>query len=199
MAMEAYNLGSRHLPPLQIGDSIRVQNQTATRTTKWDRTGVITDILSGRKYEVMMDGSHRLSICNRRHLRKISKPNSQEPRPPPQEEEVTIKEDDDDEEEQDLGSLQEPETPSTPVTPAPALIQPPAPDPVMAPSTPEPRGSSKTRNCPDRLEVTGTRKLYAEAVREGRPGPPGKGDVTQRDGRRGSPFSKYTGPARCHP
>ena len=62
MAMEAYNPGSENLPPLQLGDSIRVQNQTTTRTTKWDRTGVITDVLICWKYEVLMDGSRHLSI-----------------------------------------------------------------------------------------------------------------------------------------
>merc|ERR1712082_430577 len=69
--VDAYNKGARHLPPLEVGDKVRVQNQTTTRTTKWDRTGVITATLANRKYEIMMDGSRCLTTRNRRHLRKI--------------------------------------------------------------------------------------------------------------------------------
>merc|ERR1712239_17664 len=68
---DAYNKGANQLPPLEVGDKVRVQNQTTTRTTKWDRTGTITAALSNRKYEIMMDGSRRLTTRNRRHLRKI--------------------------------------------------------------------------------------------------------------------------------
>merc|ERR1712239_19412 len=68
---DAYNKGAKQLPPLEVGDRVRVQNQTTTRTTKWDRTGIITATLSNRKYEIMMDGSRRLTTRNRRHLRKI--------------------------------------------------------------------------------------------------------------------------------
>ena len=68
---ESYERGSRSLPTLSVGDSVRVQNQTTTRTTKWDKTGVVTKLLSDRKYEVMMDGSHRITTRNRRHPRRI--------------------------------------------------------------------------------------------------------------------------------
>ena len=49
MAMEAFNPGSKELSQLQVGDNVHIQNQTTTRTTKWDKTGVITEVLSGRK------------------------------------------------------------------------------------------------------------------------------------------------------
>ena len=66
-----YNKGAKQLPPLDVGDKVRIQNQTTTRPTKWDRTGVITATLGNRKYEIMMDGSRRLTTRNRRHLRRI--------------------------------------------------------------------------------------------------------------------------------
>merc|ERR1712082_344918 len=68
---ECYDKGSKALPKLEVGDKVRVQNQTTIRTTKWYRTGTITAILSSRKYEIMMDGSRRITVRNRRYLRKI--------------------------------------------------------------------------------------------------------------------------------
>ena len=49
---EAYNQGSKSLFSLCIDDHVRVQNQTPIRTTKWDKTGVITAVLGTRKYEI---------------------------------------------------------------------------------------------------------------------------------------------------
>ena len=76
---EAYDQGSRSLTPLCIGDHVRVQNQTTTQMTKWDKTGIITAVLGEHKYEIMMDGSRCLTTRNRRHLRQhiqyVSRPN----------------------------------------------------------------------------------------------------------------------------
>ena len=71
---EAYDQGSWPLPLLSIEDHMRVQNQTTTRTTNWDKTGVITAILGERKYKIMMDRSCHLTTRNRRHLRRIPSP-----------------------------------------------------------------------------------------------------------------------------
>ena len=68
---ESYDKGSRALPTLAVGDCVRVQNQTTTRTTKWDKTVVVTKLLGNRQYEVMMDGSRHITMRNRRHLRRI--------------------------------------------------------------------------------------------------------------------------------
>ena len=64
----------RRLPPLQTGTRVRVQDQASKR---WDRTGIVTEILPHRQYTVKLDDSGRLSLRNRRHL-KISGP----PAPP---------------------------------------------------------------------------------------------------------------------
>ena len=68
---ESYDKGSRSLPTLSVGDHIRVQNQTTNRTTKWEKTGRVVKDLGNRQYEIMMDGSRRETMRNRRHLRRI--------------------------------------------------------------------------------------------------------------------------------
>jgi hypothetical protein len=62
----------RELPPLTIGDSVSVQNQTGNHPSKWNNTGIISEVLPYRQYHVVMDGSRRVSLRNRRFLRKIS-------------------------------------------------------------------------------------------------------------------------------
>ena len=62
----------RDLQPLNIGDSVQVQNQTGNYPNKWNNTGVITGVLPNRQYHVVMDGSRRVSLRNRRFLKRIS-------------------------------------------------------------------------------------------------------------------------------
>ena len=62
----------KELLPLQIGDSVSVQNQAGTRPNKWTCTGIISEVLPYRQYRVIMDGSRRVTLRNRRFLRKIS-------------------------------------------------------------------------------------------------------------------------------
>ena len=59
------------MPTLSVGDYVRVQNQTTNRTTKWDKTGRVVEDLVNRQYEIMMDGSRRITLRNRQHLRRI--------------------------------------------------------------------------------------------------------------------------------
>ena len=68
---KTFDRGARELPPLKVGDSVRIQNHTTTRNKKWDKTGVIMEVLPFRKYTVMVSGSRRLTSRNRRHLRKV--------------------------------------------------------------------------------------------------------------------------------
>lgn len=58
----------RSLQPLSTGARVRIQNQAFNR---WDRTGVITEVLPYRQYTIRLDGSGRLSPRNRRHLRCV--------------------------------------------------------------------------------------------------------------------------------
>ena len=69
--VERWNATARELPPLSVGDKVRVQNQTTVRKNKWDKTGIITEVLPNRQYWVKIDGSGRCTLRNRRFLRKI--------------------------------------------------------------------------------------------------------------------------------
>jgi hypothetical protein len=62
---------SRDLPPLATGDKVSIQNQTDRRPTKWERTGTIVEVRDHNKYLVKVDGSGRLTLRNRRFLRKL--------------------------------------------------------------------------------------------------------------------------------
>ena len=57
---------------LEVGDKVRVQNQTGAHKTRWDRMGVV--MVVNKKFEqylVKMDGSLRCTARNRKFLRKI--------------------------------------------------------------------------------------------------------------------------------
>ena len=61
----------RSLVPLKINDVVAIQNQTGNRPKKWHSTGYIADTLPNRQYKVVVDGSRRVSLRNRKFLRKI--------------------------------------------------------------------------------------------------------------------------------
>ena len=66
---EALNRGTRDLHPLNIGSRCLVQNQNGVHPRKWDRSGVVMEILPHDQYTVRIDGSRRLTRRNRRFLR----------------------------------------------------------------------------------------------------------------------------------
>ena len=59
------------LPQLDVGDSVQLQNQHGNRPNKWNNTGFITEVLPHRQYRVVVDGSRRITLRNRRFLQKI--------------------------------------------------------------------------------------------------------------------------------
>ena len=61
---------TRPLPPLVVGDTVRVQNQTGPNPTKWDKTGIIVEVRQYDQYIVRIDGSGRVTLRNRKFLRK---------------------------------------------------------------------------------------------------------------------------------
>ena len=71
-SLEALKEHSRPLPPLRQGDPVIVQNQTGRFPKKWDKSGVIVESKSNDQYVVKMAGSGRLTLRNRRFLRKHS-------------------------------------------------------------------------------------------------------------------------------
>ena len=68
-----YNSKSKELKPLTTNDKVLCQNE---RTKKWDRSGVIIEVLPYRQYSIRMDGSGRISLRNRRHLQKLNLSNN---------------------------------------------------------------------------------------------------------------------------
>ena len=69
-AFERWAAHTRRLPPLKIGDQVRLQNQTGPHPMKWDKTGTIVEVRQFDQYVVRIDGSGRVTLRNRKFLRK---------------------------------------------------------------------------------------------------------------------------------
>ena len=69
---------SRELTPLMVGDKVLIQNQVKSsgRPNKWDRQGVIIASKNNDQYLVKVDGTGRLTLRNRRFLRKFIQPDA---------------------------------------------------------------------------------------------------------------------------
>merc|ERR1712055_1237113 len=57
------------LPPLQEHTKVLIQNQTGKAPLKWDKTGVIVEVMPFDQYIVKVHGSNRLTRRNRKFLR----------------------------------------------------------------------------------------------------------------------------------
>ena len=68
---EKWEQNTRSLPPLRVGDNVYLQNLTGNHPKRWDRTGRVVEVRQFHQYVVKMDGSGRLTIRNRQHLRKF--------------------------------------------------------------------------------------------------------------------------------
>ena len=67
----AKNKPNDALKPLDIGDSVSIQNQTGNHPNRWEKTGIVAEKLPYRQYNVVVDGSRRTTLRNRKFLRKI--------------------------------------------------------------------------------------------------------------------------------
>ena len=70
--MEKLNRNCRVLPKLAVGDSVLVQNQVGNHPSKWDITGVVVEVKEHDQYVVKVDGSGRMTLRNRKFLKKIT-------------------------------------------------------------------------------------------------------------------------------
>ncbi|KAK4303284.1 hypothetical protein Pmani_024669 [Petrolisthes manimaculis] len=61
---------TRTLPPLVVEDCVRIQNQTGPNPTKWDNTRIVIEVRQFDQYVVRVDGSGRVTLRNRKFLRK---------------------------------------------------------------------------------------------------------------------------------
>jgi len=68
--VEKWSEHTKRLPPLKVGDRVRIQNQVGSHPTKWDNTGVIIEVRQFDQYVVKVDGSGRVTLRNRKFLRK---------------------------------------------------------------------------------------------------------------------------------
>ena len=68
--LEDLNEHSRPLSPLRHGDHVIIQNQQGQFPKKWDKSGVVVEIKDNDQYVVKVAGSGRLTLRNRRFLRK---------------------------------------------------------------------------------------------------------------------------------
>ena len=69
--VESLQSKTKSLSPLLEGDVCRIQNQCGRFPLRWDKTGRIIQCLENDQYLVKIDGSGRISLRNRRHLRKV--------------------------------------------------------------------------------------------------------------------------------
>ena len=69
---EKWSEHTKALPPLRVGDRVRIQNQTGPHPNKWDRTGVVVEVRQFHQYLIRVDGSGRQTLRNRKFLRKYT-------------------------------------------------------------------------------------------------------------------------------
>ena len=67
---------TKKLKPLSIGDTVYIQNQFGNSPLKWDKSGRVIEVRGFDQYLVKVDGSGRVTLRNRKHLRKFTKYNS---------------------------------------------------------------------------------------------------------------------------
>ena len=58
--------------PLELGDHVMVQNQAGNQPLRWAKRGVVVQVLPNRQYHIRMDGSRRITLRNRKFLRKFT-------------------------------------------------------------------------------------------------------------------------------
>jgi len=66
--------GSKELPPLREGDMVFIQNQSAAsgKPNKWDREGTVIQTGENDQYLIRVHGTGRVTLRNRRFLRKVT-------------------------------------------------------------------------------------------------------------------------------
>ena len=80
MAVERWTEHTKRLPPLVVADHMRIQYQAGPHPTKWVKTGIVIVVHQFDQYVVRIDGSGRITTCNRKFLRKYIPVHTQPPR-----------------------------------------------------------------------------------------------------------------------
>ena len=69
---ERWSEHTKTLPPLRVGDYVRMQNQTGRFPLKWEKTGLVIEVKQHDQYVIRVDGSGRVTIRNRKFLRQYT-------------------------------------------------------------------------------------------------------------------------------
>ena len=69
---EKWSEHTHSLLPLRIGDHVYLQNLVGNHPKRWERTGVVIEVRQHHQYVVKVDGSGRVTLRNRGHLRKFT-------------------------------------------------------------------------------------------------------------------------------
>ena len=59
------------LSPLAVQDTVQIQNQVGCKPSRWDITGTVVEVRQHDQYVVKVHGSGRLTLRNRKFLKKI--------------------------------------------------------------------------------------------------------------------------------
>ena len=68
---EKLSKNSRALMNLAVGDRVSIQNQYGSNPKRWDCTGVVMEVHDFDQYVVKVDGAGRLTVRNRKFLKKL--------------------------------------------------------------------------------------------------------------------------------
>ena len=69
-AHERWSEHTKRLPPLQVGDHVRIQNQIGNFPKRWDKTGTVIEVRQFDQYAIKVHGSGRVTLRNRKFLRR---------------------------------------------------------------------------------------------------------------------------------
>ena len=71
-AHERLSEHTARLPPLKVGDNVKIQNQSGNHPRRWNKTGVCVEVKQHDQYVIKNDGSGRMTMRNRQFLRKFT-------------------------------------------------------------------------------------------------------------------------------
>ena len=71
-AQERLMVGARELIKLEVGQIVRLQDQTGDSPKRWRKTGTVVEVKDHDQYVVKVHGSGRLTTRNRRFLRNVT-------------------------------------------------------------------------------------------------------------------------------
>ena len=69
---ETHTEHTKKLPVLVVGDTVHLQNMRGHHPTRWERSGMVIEVRQNDQYNVRVDGSGRVTLMNRRFLRRYT-------------------------------------------------------------------------------------------------------------------------------